>query len=49
MQKNLDGLTDIRLKRDRKMHFENRNTAFCVKDLKIRKFYVERKISSVFF
>ena len=35
MRKNLNGFTDIRLKRDRKMHFEDHNTTFYVKNLKI--------------
>ena len=35
MQKKLNGFTNIKLKRDRKMHFEDHNMTFCVKNLKI--------------
>ena len=35
MQKNQNSVTNIRLKRDRKMQFEDNNTTFCVKNLKI--------------
>ena len=35
VKKNLNGFTDIILKRDRKMHFEDRNMTFCVRNLKI--------------
>ena len=33
--KNFNGFTNIRLKRDRKIHFEDDNNTFCVKDRKI--------------
>ena len=35
MQKNFNIFTNIRLKRDRKIHFEDDNNTFCVKDRKI--------------
>ena len=35
MQKNLSGFTNIRLKRDRKIHFVDDNNTFCVKGRKI--------------
>ena len=35
MQKNLNAFTDVRLKQDREMHFEDHNMTFYVKNLKI--------------
>ena len=40
MKKILKRFTNIRLKQDRKMHFQNDNTTSCVKNCKIQKNFV---------
>ena len=45
MWKNLNGFTNIRSKQDRKMHFEDDNTTFCVRIVKYKKILFLRRIS----
>ena len=48
--KNLNRFTDIRLKRDSKMHFEDHNATFCIENLKIyENFMSDGKFPMYFF